>query len=175
MLDQSCSRMSAPISPPPVRRASPADASAILRIALSLNRDTPRPLVPLMLPLKQAERRADHLAGVLVLARGDLDADERVQLGREGDVTSLIRGHSEEPTGAAGLSKNGSPMPFLCFGLETKDSRVLSQNGEADHGGEVDGELLVAGCDRAAGLEPAHTAFNKAGSAVEDCSGRHTG
>src|SRR5215218_7424559 len=80
--NQSYARMSAPISPPPSRKAELAGGS--LRPCMrssGCEGVLPAP-VPRVLTLKEPQAGPHHLACVLVLPGSHLGPDERVQLGR---------------------------------------------------------------------------------------------
>nr|WP_246045500.1 hypothetical protein [Rubellimicrobium roseum] len=76
-------------------------------------------LVSAMLPLQPAQAGANGLAGGPVPAGGDLRSDERIQLGREGQVAGLVREHPATFHEARGLSKTGYDCPRVFDGSLT--------------------------------------------------------
>jgi hypothetical protein len=82
--------------PPSMRKPAPAAGiilSSIDGVRSGRCRLAP---APLLLPLEEAQAGPNDLAGVLVLAGGDLAADECVQFSRQGDVAGLVGGHEGE-------------------------------------------------------------------------------
>jgi hypothetical protein len=70
-------------------------------------------------------------------------------------------------TTAAMASVNCVSLSMLGLVQRPEGSKVLAQEGELHHGGEVDGQLLVAGRDGATDFQPAHAAFDGVAPAVE--------
>src|SRR4051812_19778683 len=89
-------RISMPMVPPSTRKPRPVADTGLSSIDGVSSRSFLLAPGTLLLPLEEAQAGPNDLAGVLVLARGDLAADERVQFSRQRDVAGLIDRHAGE-------------------------------------------------------------------------------
>ncbi len=82
--------MSMPTSPPPIRKYGLAAGRALTCMRLVSPVGTRPSVLALFRLLEETQCGANDLAGILVLAGGDLSTDERIQRGRQGHVSGLV-------------------------------------------------------------------------------------